>query len=180
MMTEETVYKAERKEAVRRRSAWPALLVGAGILLLGPTLLPERFWLPLMLLIGPGLLLLWPSYRSTRGAVSQLSFLAIPGAILLLLGGLVLITGFTYHYGSWAYAWVLLPAAGVAGAMYMKRFEPEHPIHTTGYRVLRAFILAFMGLALLFELFFFRGMGAWWPVMLIALGLYLWLRDKRS
>jgi hypothetical protein len=178
-MTDETVYKAQRKEVSGRTSVWPLLLIGGGLFMLLPTLLPERFWLPLLFLVAPGLLMLWPAYRSTAERRSSFGFLAIPGAVLLLLGALVVLTSVTYHHGSWAYSWVLLPAAGVAGAMYMKRYDPEHPIHRSGYRVLRGLIVAFMGLAITFELFFFRGLGAWWPLLLVALGFYLWLRDNR-
>ena len=64
--------------------------------------------------------------------------------------------------------------------MYVKRVVPVHTIHGAGYRVMRALILATMALAIFFELFVFRGAGAWWLLMLIALGAYLWLRDKRS
>ncbi|MDT8307082.1 MAG: hypothetical protein RRC07_14215 [Anaerolineae bacterium] len=179
-MHDETVYKAEMKAPARPRSVWPALLIGGGLVLLSPALLPDELWLPLILLVAPGLLLMWPAYRSTTEARSSLSVLAIAGAPTLLVGLLLLVMGVTHHYGSWAYAWLLLPAAVVAGAMYVKRFEPDHSVHTTGYRVVRALILATMALAIFFELFVFRGIGAWWPLMLIALGGYLWLRDKRS
>jgi hypothetical protein len=81
-MQDQTVYKAERKAPARRSSAWPALLVGGGLILLSPVLLPgERFWLPLILLVAPALLLLWPAYRSTATARSSVSFLAVAGAI---------------------------------------------------------------------------------------------------
>lgn len=179
-MHDETVYKAEIKAPARRSSAWPVLLVAGGLVLLSPAILPDELWLPLILLVAPGMLMMWPAYRSTAESRSSVSFLAIAGAPVLLVGGLLLVMGVTHHYGSWAYAWLLLPAAVLRGAMYVKRFEPDHSIHTTGYRVVRALILVTMVLAIFFELFVFRGMGAWWPIMLIALGGYLWLRDKRS
>lgn len=179
-MQDQTVYKAERKVPARRSSAWPALLVGGGLVLLSPVLLPDELWLPLISLVAPALLLLSPAYRSTATARSSVSFLAVAGAPMLLVGVLLLVMGVTHHYGSWAYAWLLIPAAVVGGVMYVKRFEPDHTIHNTGYRVTRALILATMVLAVFFELFVFRGAGAWWPLMLIALGGYLWLRDRRS
>jgi hypothetical protein len=45
---------------------------------------------------------------------------------------------------------------------------------------MRALILTVMVLAVFFELFIYRGLGAWWPLMLVAAGAYLWLRGKRS
>lgn len=179
-MQDQTVYKAEMKAPARRSSAWPALLIGGGLVLLSPVLLPDELWLPLIFLVAPGLLLLWPASRSTVEARSSAGFLAVAGAPVLLIGILLMVMGVTHHYGGWAYTWLLVPAAAVGGAMYVKRFEPEHTIHSTGYRVMRALILATMALAIFFELFVFRGVGAWWPLMLIALGAYLWLRDKRS
>lgn len=179
-MHDQTVYKAEMKAPARRSSAWPALLIGGGLVFLSPLLLPDELWLPLIFVVAPALLLLWPAFRSTPEARSSVSFLAVAGAPMLLVGVLLLVMGVTHHYGSWAYAWLLIPAAAVGGAMYMKRYEPEHTIHNTGYRVLRGLILATMVLAIFFELFVFRGVGAWWPLMLIAFGGYLWLRDRRS
>ena len=179
-MHDQTVYKAEMKAPARRSSMWPALLVGGGLVLLSPVLLPAELWLPLLLLVAPGILMMWPAYRSTAETRSTVSFLAVAGAPMLLVGILLLVMGVTHHYASWAYAWLLLPAAVVGGAMYVKRFEPDHTIHDTGYRAMRALVLATMALAIFFELFVFRGVGPWWPLMLIALGAYLWLRDKRS
>lgn len=179
-MQDETIYKAQLKQPAGRHSAWPLVLVGAGILLLLPHFVPDSLWAPLFFLVTPGLLLLLPAYRSTAEARSAFSFLAIPGALLATTGVLLAVMGITHHYGSWAYAWTLLPAAGVGAAMYMSRFDPDHAIHRTGYGVVRALIVAFMVMAIFFELFVFRGLGAWWPLMLVAAGAYLWLRDHRS
>lgn len=179
-MQDETVYKAQLKQPVGTRSQWPLLLIAAGALLLLPRFVPRDLWGPLFFIVAPGLLLLWPAHCSTAESRSSFSFLAIPGAILATIGVLLVVMGITDHYGSWAYAWTLLPAAGVGGAMYMSRFDADHPIHRTGYKVVRALIVTFMVLAIFFELFAFHGMGAWWPLMLIAAGAYLWLRDKRS
>lgn len=179
-MQDETVYKAQRKQPAGRQSQWPLLLIGAGILLLLPHFVRDSLWAPLFFLVTPGLLMLWPAYRSTVEARSSFSFLAIPGAVLATTGVLLAVMGVTRHYGSWAYAWTLLPAAGVGAAMYLSRFDPDHAIHRTGYKVVRALIVAFMALAIFFELFVFRGLGAWWPLLLIGAGAYLWLRDRRS
>ncbi len=179
-MQDETVYKAQLKQPAGSGSHWPLLLIAAGILLLLPRFVPGDLWGPLFFIVAPGLLLLWPAYSSTAEKRSPFSFLAIPGAILAATGLLLAVMGLTDHYGSWAYAWTLLPAAAVGGAMYMSRFDPDHAIHRTGHKVVRALIVAFMVLAIFFELFAFHGLGAWWPLMLIAAGAYLWLRDKRS
>jgi hypothetical protein len=178
-MQDETVYKAQLKGPAGRSSLWPVALIAAGALLLLPRFVPDQLWAPLLFMVTPGLLLLWPAHRSTAEARSSFGFLAVPGAVLATSGVIMAVMGVTHHYGSWAYAWTLLPAAAVGGAMYMKRFEPDHDIHRAGHKIVRALILAFMALAVFFELFAFHGMGAWWPLLLIAAGGYLWLRDKR-
>jgi hypothetical protein len=178
-MQDDTVYKAELKQPAGRRSHWPVLLVAAGVLLLLPHFVGDSLWAPVFFLVAPGLLLLWPAHRSTAEARSSLGFLAIPGAVLLATGVLLAVMAVTYHYDSWAYAWTLLPAAAVGGAMYMKRYDPDHAIHRTGHKLVRVLILTFMVLAILFELFVFRGLGAWWPLILVAAGAYLWLRERR-
>lgn len=181
-MSEETVYKVQVEDLKEGKRSWlPWLLIGAGALFLFANLanifLFEFIW-P-VLLIGPGLLMLWPAYRMTAEKRQPLAFLAIPGAFFVGLGGLLLLTALSGHWQSWAYAWLLLPAALVAGIQYMKRFEPDSSVHRSGQRVIRALVMAFMGLAILFEAFLFPGNEEWWPVLLIGLGVYLWARNRK-
>jgi len=124
-MSEETILKAEVEEKGGRAS-WPALLlIGAGFFLLITNLLHISLMSYLWpgFIAGLGVLLLWPSYQSTAQRQSGFSFLAVPGAMLLAMGGLFFLMRLTNHFESMAYSWTLILAAGAGGYAYLKRFE---------------------------------------------------------
>ena len=184
-MSDETVYKAQAKaELAGHRASPPRLalvLIGAGLFFLAANLFPFVFFGLLwpLFIIGPGLLLLWPAYQATAESPRSLAFLAVPGAFLVGLGLLLGMMNLTDHWESWAYAWTLLPVAAIAGAIYMKRHRPESRIHKHGHRLIRALVVAFMGLALFFELFVFTGREEWWPLLLIGAGVYLFVKQRK-
>jgi hypothetical protein len=179
-MSDETVYKAQVKEKEGSLPRLALILIGAGLLFLATNLLPftvvDIIW-PLFV-IGPGLLLLMPAYKSTPEAPQSLAFLAVPGAFLVGLGLMLATMSLTDHWESWAYAWTLLPVAALGGALYMKRHQPESSVHERGHQIVRALVIAFMGLAMFFELFIFPGRGEWWPVLLIGAGIYLFVKQR--
>lgn len=179
-MSDETVYKAQVKERKPALPTVPLVLIGGGLFLLAANLLPFSlfgFIWPLFI-IGPGLLLMWPAHKATPETPNVLAFLAIPGAFLVGLGLLLGVMSISDHWESWAYAWTLLPAAAVAGALYMKRHQPQSRLHKSGHRLIRTLVVAFMGLAILMELFIFPGREEWWPLLLIGAGLYLVVKQR--
>ena len=181
-MSEETVLKAEVKEGSSKTS-WPALmLIGAGAMLLVTNLLHISLMNYLWpgFIAGLGLLMIWPSYQSTAERQSRLSFLAVPGAVLLAMGGLFFLLNLTNHFESMAYSWTLLLAAGAAGYAYLKRFDDSGAAQEKTHRFIRTMVLAFMVLATIFELLIFQSLGAWWPILLIGVGAYMYLKNKRS
>jgi len=181
-MTDETVLKAEVK-AKGGQVSWPALvLIGAGIVLLTTNLLHISLMAYLWpgFFVGLGALLAWPAYKSTAASQSRLSILAIPGAMLLAMGGLFFLMNLTDHFESMAYSWTLILAAGGAGYAYLKRFDRSGAAQEKAQRFIRTMVLAFMGLATLFELLVFESLGAWWPILLIGVGVYLYLKNQRS
>jgi CDP-diglyceride synthetase len=181
-MSEETVLKAAVK-AEDGQSSWLAkVLIGAGVVLLLSNLLHISLLAYLWpgFIAGFGLLLLWPAYQSTADHQSLLSFLAVPGAIFLAMGALLFLMNLTGHFESMAYGWTLLLAAGAAGYAYVKRFQPSNASQERARRFIRSMVLAFMGLAAVFELLIFDSLGAWWPLLLIGLGAYVYLKNKRS
>lgn len=181
-MSEETVLKAE-VQGKGGNSSWPAtLLIGAGLILLVTNLLHISLMHYLWpgFIVGLGLLMLWPSYQSTPERVSRFSFLAVPGAMALSMGGLLFLMNLTNHYESMAYGWTLVLAAGAAGYAYLKRFEESSPAQAKVHRFIRTMVIAFMVLATVFELLIFQSLGAWWPLLLIGVGAYLYLKGKRS
>ena len=182
-MSEETVFKAEegRKLMKQSENTVAFVVIGVGIALLVANLLGvhlmELLW-PGFILV-PGLLLMWPAYSSTADNQNQLSFLAIPGAIITAVGLILFVMNVTGHFEAWAYAWTLVWAAAAGGWMYMKRFEPEDSVHETGYKFIRVMITMFMALAILFELIIFGNFMPVFPALLIGYGLYLVYKNKQ-
>jgi vacuolar-type H+-ATPase subunit I/STV1 len=181
-MSEETVLKAETGKPRDVVSAMPLLLVGTGAVILAANLLHIHLidFLWPSFIIGPGLVMLWPAYQSTPESRSSWSFLAVPGAMAVALGGLLFLMNLVNHFESMAYVWTLVLAAGAQGYAYMKRFEENGQAAEKAYRFVRTMLLAFMGLATIFELFIFRSLGDWWPVLLIGLGIYMFFKSRRS
>ena len=180
-MSDETVYKAQMKEQKTSVPKLALILIGAGLFFLAANLFPfslfDVIW-PIFI-IGPGLLLMWPAYKATPDSPQSLALLAVPGAFLVGLGLILATMSISGHWESWAYAWILLPAAAVAGALYTKRHQRESRLHERGHRVIRALVIAFMSLALFFELFIFSGHEEWWPLLLIGAGIYLFIKQRR-
>ena len=179
-MSEETVLKAEiGKTGVK--PLLPILLIAAGLALLVINVFHISvmgfFW-PVFI-VGTGLLMMWPAYKSTAEQRSSLSFFAIPGAMVAANGALLFLMNMFDHYESMAYAWTLILAAGAAGYLYMKRFDEDDASTEKVRGFIRIMVLAFMAMAAVFELLIFQSLGGWWPLLVIGLGLYLWVKQSR-
>lgn len=185
-MSEEKVYKAEESLELNldlRSSPWPAILViGVGVSLLVANLfhfhLINLLWPGFV--IAPGLMLLWPAYNSTQDEESKLSFLAVPGAIVTMVGLMLFVMNMTNHFEAWAYSWALLPAAAMGGLMYAKRFDPSSNVHDAGRKLIRAMVIMFIGMAVFFEIIVFENFNPWLPLALIGYGVYLLIKDRRE
>lgn len=183
MSEHKTLKAAEARQfSLDLQSQWPALLIiGIGVSLLVANLL--HFHLMRLLwpgfIIAPGLMLMWPAYTATRENHNWLSYLAVPGAILAVVGLMLFVMNVTHHYEAWAYSWTLIPVAAMAGLMYAKRFDTHSRILEIGHSFNRFMVLAFLGLAVLFEVVIFSHFSPWLPVGLIGYGLYLLVRDRR-
>ncbi len=180
-MSEETVLKAEINQK-RDKPLIPVLLIIAGLLLL----VINVFHIHLMgllwpgFIVGTGLLMMWPVHKSTQEQRSRLSFLAIPGAMTIAMGALLFLMNLFGHYESMAYAWTLILAAGAAGYLYQRRFDEQDATSEKARGFIRIMVLSFMAMAAVFELLIFQSLGGWWPLLVIGLGLYLWVRESRS
>ena len=183
-MSEETIYKAEEARKLVKQSDNSVAygVIGVGVALLVANLfgfhLMEILWPGFIL--APGLLLMWPAYSSTIDEQSRLSFLAIPGAMITAVGAIMFVMNMTGHFEAWAYSWTLVWAAAAGGWMYMKRFEPADSIHDTGYKFVRIMIIAFMGLAVFFELVIFENFAPIFPALLIGYGFYLMYKNRQA
>ncbi len=182
-MNDETVYKAQARATNSRSLTRPAalLVIGGAILLIaslsGMPLL--EIFAPLLFIGGFGALLLLPSYRATADNPTQFGFLAVPGAFFLTVGVILSALIAFNRPEALAYVWTFLPISAMAGIMYWKRFEAEHTVHAFGQKFIRLFFYLFLGLGLFFELLIFESLGPWWPLLLIAAGLYLFWQDRR-
>jgi|GEM_PF-2191523 hypothetical protein len=181
-MSEETVYKAQRSAVVRRLPGPVGLLlftVGVFLVtrLLGVDLL-ALLW-PLLIL-GFGLLLMWPAWESSPENPHALSLLAVPGAVIATLGGVSFLTVLLDHGQSWAYAWLLLPAAVIGGIMLVKRHDENSRIHKRGMAVLRVLVALTLAVGLFLELLVFQTLGPWWPFVVMGAGIYLFVRHQRT
>jgi hypothetical protein len=182
-MSEDTIYKVEERALMRSRSSVPALaLIGVGAVLLVTSFagisLIDYFW-PAFIVI-PGLLMLYPAYRSTYEHRSRLSFLAVPGAVFVAIGAVTFSLNLFDRFEAWAYAWPLLLAAGAAGLLYIYRFEPDRLVHDRGHQFIRVMLMLTLGLAAFFEIIVFGGFNPLVALALIALGIVMLLRDRRS
>lgn len=183
MEKDETVLKVEETKKLRVRDSWPAwLLIGAGVILLLAQLfdvsLMTFFWPAFV--IAPGLLLMWPAANMTAERMHPLAFLAVPGAIITSTGLLLFAMNITNHFEAWAYSWPLVAAAVAGSLMYIKRFDPEDGVHQGGQNFVRVMVIAFMVLAVFFELVVFATVNLPLSVVLIAAGIFLLARGRRE
>lgn len=182
-MSKESVLKIEEAGKLQRRQALPAYgVIAIGVVLLLSNLfnfhLINVLWPGFV--IAPGLMLLWPAYSSTADRQKPLSFLAVPGAMFIITGILLFIMNLTNHFEAWAYSWPLVFGAVAWGLMYMKRFEPEHRVHHTGYNFMRLMVLLAMGFTVFFELVVFGSFNPLLPLGVIAFGVYLLVKERRD
>jgi hypothetical protein len=156
------------------------IIIGIILLLLGGwflavQLMPElgawfnlQFSWPLII-VGVGVLLLF------LGLVLGAPDMAVPATIVGGIGGLLYWQNSTGNWESWAYAWTLIPGfvglgtilAGLLGGRSGGALREGGGLILTSL-VLFAIFGSFLGGMNLF--------GAYWPVLLILLGIWLLLR----
>ena len=181
-MSEETVLKADIGKRQIKWSMPAVLLIGGGVLLLAANMLHVHlmdFVWPVFI-IGPGILMMLPAYMSTEDDQKSLGFFAIPGAMTVVLGGMLFLFNLVDHYESMAYAWTLILAAGAGGYLYLKRFDEPGLGHRRAHKFIRMMALSFMALATFFEIFVFQSLGSWWPLLIVGLGIYFLVKQNRS
>ncbi|MCB8928789.1 MAG: hypothetical protein H6652_24560 [Ardenticatenaceae bacterium] len=182
-MSNETVLKVEESRKLQRRQAWPAYgVIGIGVVLLASQIfgfeMMEILWPGFVL--APGMLLLWPAYKATPEHPSRLNFLAVPGAMFLTIGALLCVMNLSNHFEAWAYSWPLVFASVAWGLMYIRRFDPTHAVHTSGYKFMRFMVLLSMGLVVFFEVVVFGSVNPLLPLGVIAFGVYLLVKERRN
>jgi hypothetical protein len=149
-------------------------LIVAGIWLLALQVLPSlgvRIDEPLgwaLGAIGIGVLLL------LIGLATQKPGLAIPACIVGGIGGLLYWQGLTGRWETWAYAWALIPGFAGVGTILVGVLEGRGRTAWAGvYQVFVSLVLFAIFASFLGG---FQFLGAYWPVMVIGLGVLLLLR----
>jgi hypothetical protein len=152
--------------------------LGAGLflILLGIALLAFQFVSELdewfksifdwpLIIVGVGVFLLF------LGLLVGEPGMAVPACILGGIGGLLYYQNATGNYESWAYAWTLLPGFTGVGVMLAALLG-----HGRKGSFSSGFTLVFISIVMFHIFAAFSGvrpLGNYWPVLLIALGLWL-------
>lgn len=159
-----------------------SIIIGAILILVGIFLLAAQFF--------PGLTAnlnisqQWPLIVVAVGALLLLSAflgtppLAIPGSIVTGIGGVLYVQNLTGAWASWAYVWALIPGFVGIGLLIAGTLGHERG---TSLREGGRLILISGVMFLIFGAFFngLGGIGRYWPVLLIGLGLWQ-LLPRRS
>jgi len=153
-----------------------AVLIALGILFLAFNNIPGldigKLWPGIFVLIAGGFFLpplLWPDQRQA------LSALFIPGSIMLTLGLIFFYNTLTDDWGSWAYAWTLIPGGVGLGLMLASHFGKWGEGTTwVGIWLMIGSVLVFGFFGTLFGGPILKAIG---PVALIVGGMILLLRS---
>lgn len=156
-----------------------SILLSLGMLFLVGQLLgigPGRILWPFFIIV-PGLAFFVGMVAGGRGAGG----LAIPGSIVTTVGLLLLYQNAIGHWVSWAYGWALVPMAVGIGLMIHGSWSDSRVLRESGRRVATIGVVLFLVFGAFFELVLnvsgYWRFGQWlWPVLLIAVGVFLLLR----
>jgi hypothetical protein len=127
-----------------------------------PELFGYVFW-P-FILVGIGGIFLLSALLTRSGG------LAIPGCILLGLGGIFYYQTMTNDWASWSYIWTLIPGFVGVGVIIAGLLSRSGPRFDTGGLVLMA--ISAMGFLLFGGMFGLNlEVGTLWPIFLIGIGV---------
>jgi len=148
------------------------LAIGILLILLGGFFLAQIFWPGLtnlvswpviIIAVGAGLFLL--------GLIIRVPAMSVPAAIVAGIGGILYYQNLTGEWGSWSYMWALIPGFVGLGIIVGGLLGAKDLKITDGVRQVVTSIVLF----LIFGAFFggFRGLGDYWPLLLIGAGVVL-------
>ena len=157
------------------------ILIGAGILfLLRPVFNIDigHFTWPFFVIVpGVALLVLALSVGDPTGEP-----LAIVGTVVTVVGLILLFQNTTNQWATWAYVWALVAPTSIGLGMILYGSIKGHPTSVAnGARLVKVGLAIFLVGAVFFELIIgLSGFGlgnVGWPIVLIALGVLLLLRN---
>jgi drug/metabolite transporter (DMT)-like permease len=129
-------------------------------------------------IIVPGALLLTAALMGGKSAAG----LAIPGSIVTTVGLILFVQNLTGRFESWAYAWGLILVSVGVGQYLRGQWAGEEAMRRSGLRFAALGLLLFLLFGIFFELFIFNQsplLRNWWPLILIGIGAFLLLRQRR-
>lgn len=155
-----------------------AVLIAVGILFLIASVLGRdvvKEWWPLIVVVV-GLLFFLPLTLQGSGWGA----FAIPGSIVTMTGLVLLFQNLLDAWESWAYAWALIAPFGVGVGLHIfGRVAGSQSLREAGSVVMKIGLVLFFAFGFFFEaLLNVSGSSATrilWPVLLIALGLWIML-----
>lgn len=134
---------------------------------------PLRAWIPvafewpmIVMLVGAGLFVL--------GLLVRAPEMAIPACIVGGIGGILYYQNATQDWGSWSYMWALIPGF-VSIGMILARLMGGN---AGSYRDALGTLLTSAFLFLVFSAFLGgrNWLGAYWPLLLVAWGIYILIK----
>lgn len=159
-----------------------SIVVGTILILVGVLFLLAQFFPGLTAVLD--ISLQWPLIIIAVGGLLLLSAflgtptLAIPGSIVTGIGSILYVQNLTDAWDSWAYAWALIP--GFVGIGLVLAGLLGHNRRASWREGSRLIVIS-AALFLIFGAFFngLGGLGRYWPVLLIGLGLWLLLPNRK-
>lgn len=159
-----------------------SIIIGTILILMGILFLLVQF-IP-GLAASLDIRLQWPLIIVAVGGLLILSAflgtpaLAIPGSIVSGIGGILYVQNLTGAWDSWAYVWALIPGfagiglilAGLLGHQRRKSWREGARLIVTSAVMFLIFGAFFNGLG---------GLGQYWPVLLIGLGVWMLLPNRK-
>ncbi len=118
-----------------------------------------------LIVVSVGVLLLLSAFMGTPA-------LAIPGSIVSGIGGILYVQNLTNSWSSWSYVWTLIPGFVGIGLLLAGLLGHQR---VTSWREGSRLLLISAVMFVIFGAFFngLGGLGQYWPVLLIGLGLWM-------
>jgi hypothetical protein len=124
-------------------------------------------WPIIVVLVGFGLFIF--------GLMVHSPGMAVPACIVAGIGGLLYYQNATGDWGSWAYAWTLIPGFSGVGTILagLLGMDTRHSLEAGAWQVFVSLVLFFIFSSFLGGLTLF---GSYWPLLLVVLGLMILVR----
>jgi hypothetical protein len=167
---------------MRRETVIGVILIALGALfLLARAIDGPGFAWPLFVLV-PGVALLAWSFVGGRDVAA----LAIPGAIVTMVGLILFVQNLTASFETWSYAWALVLAAVGVGTWLHGVLTHDDARQRDGIRTTTVGLALFAAFGVFFQFIIFGDLlGSWvgqwlFPLALIGAGVLLLLRQRSA